>query len=349
MLPNYLKFETMQEKMIFIQSLNEEKRDELLIQLREKNPREYRKVSGKLNAVEQEISLFEKASIISISLNMIEPNPHQPRKIFTQEKIDILANSIKENGLISPILVSKVNNNKYILIAGERRFRSYQQLCKEEGGKFCEIEAKVLNNVNDKKLQRLALLENIQRENLTLREEAKALLDLNKTGIAIAEIAKITGMSNSKVGRYVKIAKLHNIVLSEMEKLNITSSTLMEFITTLEDVDTQLKAIREFIDGKTIQQLKASYNPKENKQKLEEQNSDIHDVNNKENKENLTQKTDKVSINNKEEELKINKSNIPIQENSTYKYKNNTLTLFNINKEMKEKILQIYNKKQTPC
>jgi len=348
MLGNYLSYETIEEKLFFIQSLDEDKKDELLMQLREKQPREYRKISGKINAIEQEISLFEKASITSIPLNQIEVNPYQPRKYFSQEKIDILANSIKENGLISPILLSKTNNNRYILIAGERRYRALKQLCEIEGEKFCEIEAKVLNNVDNKKLQTLAILENIQRENLTLREEAKSLLDLNNTDMPILEIAKLTGMSKSKVGRYIKIAKLHNLVLNEMEKLEITSSTLMEFITTLDDVDTQIKAIKQAKEGKTIQQLKSLYNKEEAKQE-EEPTTTTEKIKEEEQIENLDEEDYLKEEEEEEEEepknLNENSDETPlntqIPKKIKYKYKDKTLILENIEENLKNKILEL--------
>jgi len=342
MLGNYLSYETIKEKLFFIQSLDEDKKDELLMQLREKQPREYRKISGKINAIEQEISLFEKASITSIPLDQIEVNPYQPRKTFSQEKIDILANSIKENGLISPILLSKVNGNKYILIAGERRYRALKQLCQTEGEKFCEIEAKVLNNVDDKKLQTLAILENIQRENLTLREEAKSLLDLNNTGMPILEIAELTGMSKSKIGRYIKIAKLHTVVLNEMEKLEITSSTLMEFIATLDDVDMQIKVMRQAKEGKTIQQLKSLYDKEEEQKEKKEEITTTGKIKEKEQiedqDETITQKEETQNFNENSDEIPLNTQ---IPKKIKYKYKDKTLILENIDENLKNKILDL--------
>lgn len=107
--------------------------------------------------------------IENISIDKIKPNRHQPRTIFNEEKIQELSESIKQNGLIEPIVVVRsVAPGEYELIAGERRLRA----CKLAG--FTEIRAIIQEGASDKDKLDLALIENIQREDLNPIEEAKA-------------------------------------------------------------------------------------------------------------------------------------------------------------------------------
>ena len=107
--------------------------------------------------------------IESISIDKIKPNRHQPRTIFNEEKLQDLAESIKQNGLIEPIVVVRsVAPGEYELIAGERRLRA----CKLAG--FTEIRAIIQEGASDKDKLDLALIENVQREDLNPIEEAKA-------------------------------------------------------------------------------------------------------------------------------------------------------------------------------
>ena len=107
--------------------------------------------------------------IESIGIDKIKPNRHQPRSIFNEEKLQELAESIKQNGLIEPIVVVRsVAPGEYELIAGERRLRA----CKLAG--FTEIRAIIQEGASDKDKLDLALIENVQREDLNPIEEAKA-------------------------------------------------------------------------------------------------------------------------------------------------------------------------------
>lgn len=111
--------------------------------------------------------------ISQIKLSLIEPNRNQPRKNFDNEKIEALANSIKENGLIQPIIITPSKNGMYKIVAGERRWRA----SKKAGLK--EIPA-VIRDYSDEQVAEIALIENLQREDLNPIEEAlgyKALLE----------------------------------------------------------------------------------------------------------------------------------------------------------------------------
>ena len=106
----------------------------------------------------------ETESITKIKLNHIHPNPDQPRKLFDLSALNELAASISEKGLISPVTVRKVKNG-YELIAGERRWRALKQLKKKT------VPAYVLNTKNSSDIMEMALVENMQRENVNSIEE----------------------------------------------------------------------------------------------------------------------------------------------------------------------------------
>ncbi|MCK7489949.1 MAG: ParB/RepB/Spo0J family partition protein [Anaerotruncus sp.] len=116
--------------------------------------------------VENEIQDLEKEQVIEIDLTTIEPNPFQPRKHFDETALRELAESIRVNGVLQPIIVKKVLNG-YLLVTGERRVRA----AKMAG--FSTIPA-IVRDYNTRYLAELALLENIQREDLTIVEEAEA-------------------------------------------------------------------------------------------------------------------------------------------------------------------------------
>ena len=107
-----------------------------------------------------------KNEIVEINLDEIRPNPHQPRKIFNEEALNDLADSIKKNGVFQPIILKK-SIKGYELVAGERRFRA-----SKIAGKTT-IPA-IIKDFNEEQMIEIALLENLQRENLNVIEEALA-------------------------------------------------------------------------------------------------------------------------------------------------------------------------------
>lgn len=139
--------------------------------------------------------------IIKIPIENIVPNPRQPRKYFAEENLKELAESIKEHGVIQPIIVTKANG-KYELIAGERRLQASKL------AKMSKIPAIVRLATSQQKLE-LALVENIQRHNLNAIEEAKAYQELhNEFNLTQEEIAKRTGKSRSAIANIIRLLEL---------------------------------------------------------------------------------------------------------------------------------------------
>ena len=144
---------------------------------------------------------FDKNQSTMIEIDQISPNPFQPRKNFDQEALDELANSIKEFGLIQPIIVFK-KNNKFILIAGERRLRAVKALGKKEILAF-------IADIDENKLRELALIENIQRENLNPIELANSYKDLMQVHkITQENLAELIHKSRTQITNTIRLLNL---------------------------------------------------------------------------------------------------------------------------------------------
>lgn len=139
--------------------------------------------------------------IIEIELTQLKENPYQPRRNFDEEKIDELAQSIKEHGVFQPIIVKKSQIGFYI-VAGERRYRA----CKKLG---LETIPAIVRDIDEQTMAELALLENLQRENLSLIEEAfayKMLID--KYSFTQQEVANRVGKSRTHVTNTLRLLNL---------------------------------------------------------------------------------------------------------------------------------------------
>lgn len=147
----------------------------------------------------------------NINLDKIITNPNQPRKYFSEEKMEELKESIKNNGLIQPIIVRKLENivqNKYEIIAGERRYRA----CKSLGFKSVQC---VVIQAGDSKSYEFSVLENIQRENLNPIEEAESYVMLMEVyGYTQENMAQKLGKTRSAISNKIRLLKLPEAIKS---------------------------------------------------------------------------------------------------------------------------------------
>jgi ParB family chromosome partitioning protein len=165
--------------------------------------------------VENEIQNLDKEEVVEIDLNTIEPNPFQPRKHFDEEALKELAESIRVNGVLQPIIVKKVLNG-YLLVTGERRVRA----AKMAG--FSTVPA-IVRDYNNRYLAELALLENIQREDLTIVEEAEAYRNaINSMNLTHLELAEKVGKSRSYISNTLGILTLPETIIREINEGRIT-------------------------------------------------------------------------------------------------------------------------------
>ena len=162
-------------------------------------------------------SSLEDFTQSSILISKIKPNPNQPRKNFEDKSLKQLAQSIEEKGLISPITVKQVDN-KYIIVAGERRYRAHKLLNKKR------ILAYVIDAESNKDIMYMALIENIQREDLNPIEEAKGYKYLqDNLDSSITEIAKTVGKSRPAVSNALRLLKLPNEIQDSILKGEINA------------------------------------------------------------------------------------------------------------------------------
>ena len=159
------------------------------------------------NSIEEEEIGGEK-KVSQIKLSMIDPKSDQPRKYFDKEALEKLASSIAENGLLQPILVREYGDSRYQIIAGERRFRA----SKLAG--LSEIPAIVLDK-DDRKVAEIALIENIQREDLNPVEEAMAFRALIKEyDLTQEELSEKVGKSRSAIANTMRLLDLPDEILT---------------------------------------------------------------------------------------------------------------------------------------
>lgn len=162
-----------------------------------------RKVLGRgLSAlIGEDSNSSQSEELLEIDLDLIEPNSEQPRTRFTEINLEELAQSIKANGVVQPIVVRR-RGSKYQLVAGERRWRASQLAGKQK------IPA-VVKEVDDEKLLELALIENIQRQELNAIEEAKAYKKLIETiGLTQEMVAERVGKNRTMITTFLRLLKL---------------------------------------------------------------------------------------------------------------------------------------------
>ena len=174
-----------------------------------------------------------------ININKIRPNPYQPRKSFDKGALEELASSIQEHGLMQPITVRAVGDN-YELIAGERRLKASKLIGLEE------IPA-VIVEVSNQNSAVLALIENLQRENLNFIEESQAYHNIMKDhGYTQQELAKSIGKNQSTVANKLRLLKLPESIINKLIENNLSERHARALLR-LPDKKLQLKVLNRII------------------------------------------------------------------------------------------------------
>lgn len=176
-----------------------------------------RKVLGKgLGALISPGLEKEDRSVVCLDLEKIKPNRYQPRIRFKEDKLQELVDSIREKGVVQPILVRKNQAGEYELIAGERRLRAAKML----GHKEIPV---VVKGVSDRELLELSIIENVQRDNLNPLEEATAYETLIKDfGFTQEQVAKSVGKDRTTVANMLRLLSLPDKVKDCLFKESIT-------------------------------------------------------------------------------------------------------------------------------
>lgn len=214
------------------------------------------------NVVEEE-KVKEGESIVNLKLIDVEPNRNQPRMNFDDEKIEELANSIKEYGVIQPIIVTK-QNNYYQIVAGERRWRA----AKKAG--ISEIPA-IIRNYNEQTNKEVALIENIQREDLNPIEKATALKEIiEKYGMKQHELAAKLGISRSGIANTMRILNLDPRVIELAKQGKITEGHCRSLLN-IEDPEKQYKAALYVVEtGDSVREVEKQMKIKKKEQVVDQ-------------------------------------------------------------------------------
>lgn len=204
------------------------------------------------------------SSVESIQIERIVPNRYQPRQVFDLSKITELAESIDEHGLLQPIVVRPIEENMYEIIAGERRFRALQSLHKSQADV-------IIRHMNDEETAVVALIENIQRENLSAVEEAEAYKKLLEIGgTTQSELAKSLGKSQSFIANKLRLLKLAPKVINRLREGKITERHARAVLSLKED--DQEKLIEQVISQKlNVKQTEARVKQKIGPEKVKAQ------------------------------------------------------------------------------
>ncbi|MDX2044779.1 MAG: ParB/RepB/Spo0J family partition protein [Acidobacteriota bacterium] len=188
-------------------------------------------------------SLAQGDELLEVDIDLIEPNPDQPRYHFNETKLEELAQSIKANGLVQPILLRRIASGRYQIVAGERRWRAAQR------AGLHKVNA-VIRSIPDAKLLELALIENIQRAELNPIEEALAYQRLIQTlGLTQDEVAQRVGKDRSSIANYLRLLKLPAQIQKMLEE-ELLSMGHARALLGLESEADQLKLAEEIIAGK---------------------------------------------------------------------------------------------------
>lgn len=179
--------------------------------------------------------------MLELYVNQIQPNKDQPRTRFDDERLEELARSIRNNGIVQPLLVRRVDD-RYELIAGERRWRAAQKAGLEK-------VPVVVRDVSDDKMLELALIENIQRQELNPIEEAHAYKRLiEKMGLTQEMVAQRVGKDRSVIANHIRLLRLPEEVQQLVEEDQLSMGHARALLG-IEEMDVQSKVARSIVDG----------------------------------------------------------------------------------------------------
>ena len=192
--------------------------------------------------------MSETEKIIELDINLLVPNPYQPRKTFDENKIKELASSIKEYGIINPILVRKKDDH-YEIIAGERRTRAAKSIG------LTKVPV-IIKELSDAEMAEISLLENLQRENLTPIEEAesyKQIIDL--ANLSQESLGAKLGKSQAFIANKIRLLTLPKEIQDALNNRKISERHARSLLT-ISDRETQIKLLNKIISERlTVKEL----------------------------------------------------------------------------------------------
>ena len=190
--------------------------------------------------------MMDGSGTLQISVDKIVPNRFQPRLAFSEKDLNDLADSIKEHGIIQPLVLRSIGD-KYEIIAGERRYKAARML----GLKSVPA---IVKNVDNMKSAELAVVENIQRKDLSAIEEAQSYKKLMDDGMTQDEIAKTIGVAQSTIANKIRLLSLPSVVQNALLEAKISERHARSLLS-LQDIDTQEDMLNKIITNRwTVRQ-----------------------------------------------------------------------------------------------
>ena len=208
---------------------------------------------------------MKKEEVLDLPLNELRPNPYQPRKTFDEQSLKELANSIERSGVFQPIIVRRSQIKGYEIIAGERRFRASKLAGKTN------IPA-IIRNFDEEMMMQIAVLENLQREDLNPLEEAEAYDMLMKNlKLTQAQVAERLGKSRPYIANYLRLLSLPKLV-KEMVQEERLSMGQARTLLGLKDKSNLLKlanrCVKENLTVRQLEKLVSEMNEAKEKKKI---------------------------------------------------------------------------------
>ena len=218
-----------------------------------------------------------QSNVTELDITKISPNPNQPRKHFDEEALQELSSSIKLHGIIQPLVVNKQDDNHYMIIAGERRWRA---------SKLAGLEKVpvVIKNYTEKQIKEISIIENLQREDLNPIEAARAIKQLmDEYNLTQETVSDRIGKSRSNVANTLRLLTLYPEVIKMIEDGKLSSGHARSLVV-VDDTTQQIKLARQAADGKmSVRELeKAVKNylnpPKNVSTKVKEQSLELKEL-----------------------------------------------------------------------
>ena len=244
----------------------------------------------------------EQKDIVQVKLSNIRPNKNQPRKEFDEEKIKALSDSIKNFGVLQPIVLKPVEDDNYMIIAGERRYRASILAGKEE------IPA-VIKDIPIKDIMEIALIENLQREDLNSIEEALAYKNLIEDyKVTQEELSEAVGKSRPHITNTLRLLNLQSKVIKMLENGDITAGHGNALLR-IEDKEKQLeiaeKIVKEGLSVRMVEDIAKKLLDKKETKKQVKKDKDIYIIDAEERLSNIFGTKVNISTNKKKGKIEI--------------------------------------------
>ncbi|WP_206831328.1 ParB/RepB/Spo0J family partition protein [Alicyclobacillus fructus] len=193
-----------------------------------------------LDALIPQLNVSDEDQIVQIDIRDLRPNPYQPRRTFNEEKLQELCDSIREHGILQPLIVRRSQVKGFDIVAGERRYRA----AKMAG---LQVVPAVVRDLSDVLLMEIALIENLQREDLNPIEIADAYAKLiEKCNLTQDELAKRVGQSRSHITNMLRLLQLP-IQIQDMVSRGTLSMGHARALLSVEDADEQLRLAEQTV------------------------------------------------------------------------------------------------------